>query len=168
VRVGLVRVLSYDTKDSADTDLALAETTLGLADDLFKAELAAADTIDFKAAGLLAADVAALTIVVTFHDSLASWWWIPAIFLAFSSICFFLVLWAREWELGTEPRAFWNRHRHSSRLDILQSALANMERNRSHNEPFLKSKASWFFRGYWTLAIGIVTLLGTLWNLRHS
>jgi hypothetical protein len=98
MRVGLVSVLSYDTRDSADSDLALAETTLRLAEDLFRAELATADTIDGKAASLLAADVAALTIVVTFHHSLASWWWIAAIFLALSSLCFFVVLWQRDWD----------------------------------------------------------------------
>jgi hypothetical protein len=168
MRVGLVSVLSYDTRDSADSDLALAETTLRLAEDLFKAELATADTIDGKAASLLAADVAALTIVVTFHDSLASWWWIAAIFLALSSLCFFLVLWQQDWELGTDPRPFWDRNRHNSRLAILESALANTERNRNYNSPFLESKATWFFRGYWTLAVGIAALLGTLWHLRHS
>jgi hypothetical protein len=167
VRVGLVSVLSYDTKDSADSDLALAETTLRLAEDIFKAELATADTIDLKAAGLLAADVAALTVVVTFHTSLASWWWIAAIFLALSGLCFFLVLWQRVWELGTEPRPFWERNQHHSRLEILESALANTERNRNHNEPFLKFKGRWFLRGYWTLVLGIITLLGTLWHLRH-
>jgi hypothetical protein len=168
MRVGLVSVLSYDTRDSADSDLALAETTLRLAEDLFKAELATADTIDGKAASLLAADVAALTIVVTFHDSLASWWWVAAIFLALSSLCFFVVLWQREWELGTDPTDFWDRYRHHSRLDVLEFALASTERNRNYNGPFLEAKADWFLRGYWTLAIGIVTLLGTLWHLRHG
>lgn len=168
MRVGLVSVLSYDTKDSDDSDLALAETTLRLAEDLFRAELAAADTIDLKASGLLVADVAALTIVATFHQALASWWWVAAFFLALSSICLFLVLWQRDWELGTQPKDFWNRYRHHSRLDILEKALAATEENRIRNAPFLEKKADWFFRGYWSLALGLITLLGTLWNLRRG
>jgi hypothetical protein len=99
---------------------------------------------------------------------LASWWWVPATFLTLSSLCFFLVLSQREWELGTDPQDVWARNRHRSRLEILEFALASTEGNRNHNEPFLESKADWFFRGYWTLAIGIFTLLGTLWHLRHG
>jgi hypothetical protein len=168
MRVGLVSVLSYDTADSPDSDLALVETTLRLAEDAYRAELATADTIDLKASGLLAADVAALTVVVTFHESLASWWWVPMIFLVLSGICFFLVLWQRTWKVGTDTTDFWSRNRHKSRLEILESALASTEGNRNDNAPFLESKADWFFRGYWVLAVAIVTLLGTLWNLRHG
>ena len=124
--------------------------------------------MDFKAAGLLAADVASLAVVVTFHADLASWWWVPATFLTLSSLCFFLVLSQREWELGTDPQDFWARNRHRSRLENLEFALASTEGNRKQNKPSLESQAHWFFRGYWTLAIGIFTLLGTLWHLRHG
>lgn len=165
MRVGLVGPLSYNTDDMDDSDLALAETTLRAAEDLFQAELDTADTIDLKAVGLLAADVAALAVVVTFHRSLASWWWLAAILLAVSCVCFFFVLWQRNWELGIDPTEFWQRNRHRSRLEILEDALAVIERNREHNEPFLESKADWFSYGYWSLFLGLASLVGTLFHV---
>lgn len=162
MRVGLVAPLSHNTDDAAASDRALAETTLRLADELFRAELSTADAIDLKAAGLLGAVVAALAIIVTFHDSLAHWWAVPASFLALSAFFFFLVLRARRWELGIDPEDFWRSHRHRSPQAMLEDALAITERNRLHNEPHLEAKALWFRCGYWALALGMPTLLGTL------
>jgi hypothetical protein len=147
-----------------EDDLALAETTLSLAEALYREELSAADTIDVKAVGLATADVAALTILVTFHKSVAQWW-LTAVLLVAAGVCFFLVLRRRIWELGTEPRPFWDENSGKTRLVILESALASTERNRKHNEPFVRAKGFWFLYGYLTLGIGLVALLATtLWH----
>jgi ABC-type Fe3+-siderophore transport system permease subunit len=83
---------------SAD-EAALAEITLTLAQDIFRIELETADTIDLKAVGLATADVAALTILLSFHGSV-SHWWAASVLLAVAGVCLFLVMWQRHWELG--------------------------------------------------------------------
>jgi hypothetical protein len=149
---------------SDDRDIALAEITLALAESLYGEELSAADTIDLKAVGLGTADVAALTILVTFHRDVSQWW-AAAILLVISGVCFFTVLRRRFWWLGTEPRKFWDENTDRPRLVVLESALASTEENMTHNEPFLRFKARWFFMGYVTLALGIAVLLITaLWH----
>jgi hypothetical protein len=144
--------------------LALPEITLALASDTYRNELTAADTIDLKAVGLATADVAALTILISFHKSVSEWW-ISAALLAASGFCLFLVLRQRFWELGIEPKDFWDENEGKPREAILESAIAGIERNRTTNEPFLLSKALWFRWGYRSLAAGLATLLGTtLWH----
>jgi hypothetical protein len=146
--------------EAPDEDLARAEIGLTLASDLFKAELAAADTIDLKAVGLAAVDVAALALVVTFHASVTAWP-ISAIVLAAAGVCLFLVLYQRNWELGTDPTLYWEENQGRTRLSMLESALASTERNRSHNQPFVAFKGLWFRWGYRFLAAGLCILFVT-------
>jgi len=162
LRRGLTGPLQWE--NFTESDRVLAEVTLSLAQDLFRTELELADAIDLKASGLAAADVASLAIVLTFHKSVSVWLF-PAGLLAAAGICFFLVLRQRLWELGTEPRKFWNENVGAEPVTILESALASTERNRSFNEPYLVSKAFWFLWGYRILALGIIALAGaTLWR----
>lgn len=157
----------YETDDPPDpaSELALAEIGLSLAGDLFRAELASADTVDLKAVGLAAADVPALALVVTFHGSV-TWWWLSTAFLVSSGICFFLVVRQRRWVLGTEPKDFWNENFGKTRQVMLESALASTERNRERIEPFLESKGVWFRWGYRLLALGLLALLiTTFWHI---
>jgi hypothetical protein len=143
-----------------DEDLARAEIALALAGDLFKAELGTADTIDLKAVGLAAVDIAALALVVTFHKSVSAWP-LSALALAVAGTCLFRVLLQRHWELGTEPALFWEENEGGSRLSMLESALASTERNRLYNQPFLVFKGFWFRWGYRFLAAGLGILLIT-------
>lgn len=155
--------MAEEQPPSAD-EVALAEITLSLAQDIFSVELETADTIDLKAVGLATADVAALTILLSFHGSV-SHWWAASVLLAAAGVCFFLVMWQRHWELGVEPYDFWLENAGRTRLAMLESALASTERNRRHNDRFLLSKAFWFLWGYRALAAGLLTLLGTtLWH----
>jgi hypothetical protein len=166
MRVGLVKPLSYSTDDSDDSDLALAEITLVQAEALFRADLAVADLIDLKAVGLATADVAALTILVTFHNGRVAHWWAAAAFMAISGVCFFLVLRQREWELGIDPKDFWNKNANRSSVQILEDALASVNKNLEINGPFVDYKSRWFLRGYRLLAVGLGTLLATtVWRL---
>lgn len=155
------------TDEEAD-ELALAQTTLALAEDIFRAELLSADTIDLKSVGLATADVAALTILVTFHASVWKWAWGPsAVLLSLSALSFFVVLRQRRWRLGVDPKKYWEANTGRGRLEGVESAIATTEKNRRHNEPYLESKGDWFLRGYVLLAAGLIVLiLATLWHAR--
>jgi hypothetical protein len=141
-----------------DSDLALADITLASAKDQLFFECTAADVIDLKAVGLATADVAALTILVAAHRTIG-FWWVPAAFMVMGGVCFFLVLWQRDWEFGPRLNEFREKYAGLSRTEILEGMLSDVEDNRKHNDPFLESKADWFLRGYFALALGFSGLV---------
>lgn len=85
--------------ENGERDLALAEMALRFSQEALRNELSTADTIDLKAVGLATADVAALTIVVSFHRSVSDWW-ASAVLLGVAALCFFLVMWQRPLQTG--------------------------------------------------------------------
>jgi hypothetical protein len=149
----------------AASRVAIAEVLLERAGTELDLDLGAADTIDLKAVGLATAAVAALTILVTFHRDLPAWW-LHSTFIGISAVCFFLVLWQRDWQYAPEIERFREDNYGRPRVEILEEMLGALVEYRQRNKPYLLFKAWCFQLGYFTLAIGVVTLLAaSLWRV---
>lgn len=143
-----------------DSRLALAEITLARLDAMLEIELEVGDAIDVKAVGLATADVAALTIIVVFHDSVPVWW-LSSILMGAAGVFLFLVLRQRQWRYAPDLTKFWVENVGKPRVEIVEGMLASLSESREHNVPFLVFKAKWFRWGYLTLAAGLVALLAS-------
>ena len=64
------------------------------------AQLAADDAVDLKALGVLAADAAAVGVLVASHPSLNPFWWVPMAVLAAAGLVLLVVVYPVELETG--------------------------------------------------------------------
>lgn len=65
------------------------------------------DALDLKALGVLAADVAALGVVIATHGGLNRLWWLPAIGLAVAGALLLVCVWPRALDEGPSLREFF-------------------------------------------------------------
>ncbi len=96
---------------SAQDDLkAISETARDLAYKQLEMLIKAIDSFDTKALGVLAFDGAALGAVLAARGLVFPhrWEWV-AIGLILSSVAAALCIWTRSWNLGPEPRKFYDR-----------------------------------------------------------
>jgi hypothetical protein len=70
-------------------------------------QLRGSDSLDIKALGVLAADAAALGVLIAAHDAINPRWWIAALFLSAGGFLLLIAVWPRKLDEGPNLRAFY-------------------------------------------------------------
>ena len=114
------------------------------------------DALDVKALGVLAADAAALALLVATHNSLNNLWWLPTCGLAVSGLLLLLCVWPRDLDEGPNLRSFFEafggRPYPEVALQMLGELLAAVDENEART-PF---KSQVLKAGFAALVISLV------------
>jgi hypothetical protein len=86
----------------------IADTARDLAYRQIDAQLQASDNFDTKALGVLGFDGAALAAVLATRDAFHGGWFVPGLLLLISGAFAVLVMQRSAWDLGPDPRAFYD------------------------------------------------------------
>jgi hypothetical protein len=117
------------------------------------------DALDTKALGVLGVDTAAVALLVAVRDSLNPLWWIPAGGLAVTGILLLAAIWPRTFDLGPDPRNFYEEMGASTRLVATRQMLSELLAAVDENDGQLPAKSRLFKIGF---ALLLVALLGAL------
>ena len=84
------------------------------------------DALDTKTLGVLGLDTAAVALLVAVRDSLNALWWIPACALGVTGVLLLAAIWPRTFDLGPDPRKFYEAMGTSSRLVATRQMLSEL------------------------------------------
>ncbi len=112
-------------------------------------QLGDSDTLDLKALGLLAVDVAAFAATVAVHDSLNRFWWAAGVLFAIAGVVLYIVVWPRQFDFGPDVGEFYETMRNESLGESYREMLTQLIKAiRRNNTVVLPSKMRWFIWGF--------------------
>ena len=117
------------------------------------------DALDTKALGVLGVDTAAVALLVAVRDSLNALWWIPTGALGVTGVLLLAAIWPRTFDLGPDPRKFYEAMGASTRVTATRQMLSELLEAVDENDRQLPGKSRLFKIGF---ALLVVALLGSL------
>ena len=117
------------------------------------------DALDTKTLGVLGLDTAAVALLVAVRDSLNALWWIPAGVLGVTGVLLLAAIWPRTFDLGPDPREFYEVMGTSSRVVATRQMLSELLKAVDENDRQLPGKNRLFKFGFTLL---VVALMGSL------
>jgi len=117
------------------------------------------DALDTKALGVLGVDTAPVALLVAVRDSLNALWWIPTGGLGVTGILLLAAIWPRTFDLGPDPRKFYEEMGGGTRLAATRQMLSELLAAADENDRQLPAKSRLFKIGF---ALLVVALLGSL------
>ncbi|HEY8777360.1 MAG TPA: hypothetical protein VIM33_12895 [Gaiellaceae bacterium] len=113
------------------------------------------DSLDVKALGVLAADAAALGVLIAAHDAINPHWWIAALILSVGGVLLLIAVWPRELDEGPNLREFYRNFGGGTAeyvgRQLLSELLAAIEGNNRK-----KGKSGLFKLGFAIMVIGLI------------
>ena len=100
------------------------------------------DALDTKALGVLGVDTAAVALLVAVRDSLNALWWIPTGALGVTGVLLLAAIWPRTFDLGPDPRKFYEAMGTSTRVTATRQMLSELLEAVDENGRQLPSKNS--------------------------
>jgi hypothetical protein len=123
------------------------------------AQLRDSDALDSKALGMLGVTAAAVALMVAVRHDVHASWWIPTAVLGVAGVSLLAAIWPRRFDVGPDPRKFYEAMATSTRLaasrQMLSELLATIEENDRHQP----AKNRLFKVGF---AVLVAALLGCL------
>jgi hypothetical protein len=83
-------------------------------------------SLDTKALGVLGVDTAAVALLVAVRDSLNALWWIPTGALGVTRVLLLAAIWPRTFDLGPDPRKFYEAMGGSTRVTATRQMLSEL------------------------------------------
>jgi hypothetical protein len=153
MRVGLLRVL--DSWNEEEEYRTLVDVLLPTMDMQVDASVRDAAEGDAKILGSLLATLTIFGLLLGAHDSLSSFWWLPAVALGAGSVAFIIALYPRNYSAGPQGAAFYEfeQGRRKTALaaarDMKDELVAAWENNRK------PSKMRLYKIGFWCWMAGL-------------
>jgi hypothetical protein len=116
-----------------------------------------ANASDAKALGLLAANLAIVAVLITFHGSLGPKWWLPGLLLSASALLHFASVYPRDFDTGPNWRWVYDNYGGGASLAAGQVVLSELLEaiDANDREGFL-GKDNLFMVGLWLMVIGLI------------
>jgi hypothetical protein len=140
-------------------ELALLELLVPRAQGRIDGQLRESDALDGKALGVLGAAAAAIALLVAVRFDLSRLWWIAAAALGASAVALLATVWPRTFDLGPDPRRFYETMAGRTRVEAARQMLSELIAASEHNAGQLPGKRRLFKAGFALLVAG---LLGSL------
>lgn len=134
---------------------------IGRAEHRFDVQRANDDTLDVKALGIIAADLALIALMVAAHDSLAQWWLVPTFALGVAAVLLTYVIWPRQYDNGPDLAAFYTREKDAAANDARRQMLSELLATNAFNTAVFPKKSHYFKVACVIAAAGIVGALAS-------
>jgi len=123
------------------------------------AQLRDSDALDSKALGVLGVTAATIALMVAVRDDVHATWWIPTAALGLAGLLFLAAVWPRTFDVGPDPRRFYEAMAARSRLEASRQMLSELLAAIDGNDRRLPDKRRLFKAGF---AVLIPALVGCL------
>lgn len=140
-------------------ELALLEQLVPRAQGRIDGQLRESDALDGKALGVLGAAAAAIALLVAVRFDLSRLWWIAAAALGASAVALLATVWPRTFDVGPDPRRFYETMAGSTRVEAAAQMLAELIAASEHNAGQLPGKRGLFKAGFALLVAGLLLSL---------
>jgi hypothetical protein len=122
-------------------------------------QLGDSDALDVKALGMLAAEGAAVALLVASHDDLYRLWSLSAVFFGLAAVCHLVVIWPKKFEIGPDLAASYESLKATPGAtfvypQLLTELLGSIALN---NEKHLPRKILFLRLGFALFVAGVVT-----------
>ncbi len=144
----------------ASDEQAILDMLIPRAQSRIDAQLRDSDSLDSKALGVLGVTAAAIALMVAVRTAVHDVWWLPTAGLGVAGVLLLASVWPRTFDLGPDPRRFYEAMATSTRLvasrQMLSELLAAVEANDRH----LPGKNRLFKAGFGVLVGSLLVALG--------
>ena len=123
------------------------------------AQLRDSDALDSKALGVLGVTAATIALMVAARDDVHPAWWIPTAALGVAGLLLLAAVWPRTFDVGPDPRRFYEAMAGRTRLDASRQMLAELLAALDRNNRRIPDKNRLFKAGF---ALLIPALVGCL------
>ncbi len=123
------------------------------------AQLRDSDSLDSKALGVLGVTAAAIALMVAVRAAVSELWWLPTGALGIAGVLLLASIWPRTFDLGPEPRRFYEAMAMTTRLAASRQMLSELLAAVDANDRHLPNKNRLFKSGFGVL---VAALLGCL------
>ena len=152
-----------ETPVARDTDASDEQAILDMltprAQSRIDAQLRDSDSLDGKALGVLGVTAAAIALMVAVRAAVNEVWWLPTAGLGAAGVLLLASVWPRTFDLGPDPRRFYEAMATSTRLVASRQMLSELLAAVDANDRHLPAKNRLFKAGFGVL---VVSLLGSL------
>src|SRR6266516_4087518 len=153
-RVGVSEAAAQESDELAILDMLVPRAQARI-----DGQLRDGDALDTKTLGVLGLDTAAVALLVAVRDALNALWWIPAGALGVTGVLLLAAIWPRTFDLGPDPRKFYEEMGGGTRLAATRQMLSELLAAADENDRQLPAKSRLFKIGF---ALLVVALLGSL------
>jgi hypothetical protein len=122
-------------------------------------QLRDSDALDSKALGMLGVTAAAVALMVAVRHDVHPSWWAPSSVLGIAGIALLAAIWPRRFDVGPDPRKFYEAMATSTRLEASRQMLSELLATIDENDRHQPAKNRLFKAGF---AVLVVALLGCL------
>jgi hypothetical protein len=122
-------------------------------------QLRDSDALDSKALGMLGVTAAAVALMVAVRNDVHPSWWVPSAVLGVAGLSLLAAIWPRRFDVGPDPRKFYEAMATSTRLDASRQMLSELLATIEENDRHQPGKNRLFKAGF---AVLVVALLGCL------
>jgi hypothetical protein len=123
------------------------------------AQLRDSDALDSKALGVLGVTAATIALMVAVRGDVHRTWWIPTAALGLAGLFLLAAVWPRTFDVGPDPRQFYEAMAARTRLDASRQMLAELLAAIDRNNRRVPDKNRLFKAGF---ALVIPALVGCL------
>src|SRR3989442_13453404 len=153
-RVGASEAATHEADEQAILDMLVPRAQARI-----DGQLRDGDALDSKTLGVLGLDTAAVALLVAVRDSLNALWWIPAGVLGVTGILLLAAIWPRTFDLGPDPREFYEVMGTSRRVAATRQMLSEPLKAVDEHGRQLPGKNRLLKFGF---ALLVVALMGSL------
>ena len=148
-----------DGAEDPPAEQAIVDMLIPRAQAHIDAQLRDSDALDSKALGVLGVTAATIALMVAVRDDVHRTWWIPTAALGVAGLLLLASVWPRTFDVGPDPRQFYEAMAARTRLDASRQMLAELLAAIDRNNRRVPDKNRLFKAGF---ALLIPALLGCL------
>jgi len=123
-------------------------------------QLRDSDSLDSKALGVLGVTAGAIALMVAVRAAVHELWWLPTAGLGVAGVLLLASIWPRTFDVGPDPRRFYEAMATSTRLVASRQMLSELLAAVDVNDRHLPGKNRLFKAGFGVLVGSLVASLG--------
>ena len=144
----------------ASDEQAIVDMLIPRAQSRIDAQLRDSDSLDAKALGVLGVTAAGIALMVAVRRSVNEVWWFPTGALGVAGVLLLASIWPRTFDVGPDPRRFYEAMVTSTRLAASRQMLSELLAAVDVNDRHLPGKNRLFKAGFGVLVVALLGCLG--------
>ncbi len=151
---------SVAARADASDEQAILDMLIPRAQSRIDAQLRDSDSLDSKALGVLGVTAAAIALMVAVRAAVNELWWLPTGAVGGAGVLLLASIWPRRFDLGPDPRRFYEAMATSTRLAASRQMLSELLAAVDANDRHLPGKNTLFKAGFGVLLGSLLGCLG--------
>ena len=144
----------------ASDEQAILDMLIPRAQSRIDAQLRDSDSLDGKALGVLGVTAAGIALMAAVRAAVHELWWLPTAGLGVAGVLLLASVWPRTFDLGPDPRRFYEAMATSTRLVASRQMLSELLAAVDGNDRHLPRKNRLFKAGFGVLVASLLGCLG--------